>query len=722
MSGERLMSALNRYGIPVGLALAAVLSMVVRLMPMKYGFYLNEFDPYFHYYATSVMVQDIEAHGIHGISEFFHTVDHMAWYPWGYDLGSLHVNGLYLLNAVLYLALRAAGLHATLYQYAAIAPVVMGGLAVFPVFMLVRRATGNSYAALLGSFLIAVLPGLMLRTDFGWYKGTPFAYVLGTFSLALLIMGIEDSGVKSYVYSLVAGIILGYIQVVWGGSVNFAGIVGIALLLAPFLLKVSRDLPIKELLVVLPTLIPVAFPTPGLSWVKYPTELLLYGALILGVIAAATAKNGDVPLRVKEGMIAILVAAVGYFLYRSPHALSSRYLSVLNPLLRISPSPLNTVAEQQSVSGISILTTYGVLVLLAIAGGYYLLKNRRFSSIVISIFLIWSMYLATSFAQLLPFLSIALAVGAPIGLHYAVSNIAPGPAIVGKGKRKRARLEYYKYGKVALVVAVLAITAYPAYAYWVMPNNTPVTIVTSATTMGSNPAWLNALSWINKSTPSNSVMIAWWDYGYWIEVVGNRTAVVDNATINGTQISLVAQMFLDNQTQAISVLKYFKSFDPSRPIYVAVFATGADPSRLYSDPYLSGYQVSGRIYGLGGDEGKVDAMIVWAGYNRSLYINSTTGMFTDYFYNNTLIGQMLPLRWVGWAQIDPTTGQVVGMSPYYVQQANYPYAQLPFYTYGLVYNSTSYPIRLAYSTPVYEEPNGLWAQVLIYQYVGNYTG
>ncbi|MFP3292873.1 MAG: hypothetical protein RXP77_00860, partial [Nitrososphaeria archaeon] len=146
--------------------------------------------------------------------------------------------------------------------------------------------------------------------------------------------------------------------------------------------------------------------------------------------------------------------------------------------------------------------------------------------------------------------------------------------------------------------------------------------------------------------------------------------------------------------------------------------TGADPSRLYNDPYLIGYQVSGRIYGLGGDEGKVDAMIVWAGYDRSLYINSTTGMFTDYFYNDTLIGQMLPLRWVGWAQIDPVTGQLVGISPYYVQQPDYPYYQLPFYTYGLVYNSTSYPIRLAYSTPIYETPNGLWAQVLIYQYVG----
>ncbi|MFP3308464.1 MAG: STT3 domain-containing protein [Nitrososphaeria archaeon] len=722
MSTGRLMQALGEYGVPLGLAVAAILSIAVRLMPMRYGFYLNEFDPYFHYYATSVMVEDLEAHGSAGIQEFLHTVDRMAWYPWGYDLGALRVNGLYLFNAALYLALRAVGLHITLYQYAALAPVAMGGLAVFPVFMIVRRATGNPYAALLGSFLIAVLPGLMLRTDFGWYKGTPFAYVLGTFSLALLLIGVEDSGWRSYAYSLAAGVLLGYVQAMWGGAVNFAGVAGAALLLAPFAMRVDKDLPLKEVLFVVPTLIPAAFPSPGLSWAKYPTELLLYGAVVIGAISALVARGGFVPGRAKLGMAALIVATVAAFLYRTPHALSGRYLSVLNPLMRIGPSPLNTVAEQQSVSGISVLATYGVLVLLAIAAGYYMLGGgrgrRRFSSVLVPIFILWSMYVATSFAQLLPFLSIALAVGAPIGLHYAVSGISPGPAVLGRARRGKARLDYYKYGRAALVLAVVAMTAYPAYAQWVPSNNAPVTILTSATTMGYNPAWLNALSWINSSTPANSVVIAWWDYGYWIEVVGNRTTVVDNATINSTQISLVAQMFLDNETQAIKILNYFKSFDPSRPIYIAVFATGADPSRLYNDPYLSGYQVSGRIYGLGGDEGKVDAMIVWAGYDRSLYINSTTGMFTDYFYNDTLIGQMLPLRWVGWAQIDPVTGQLVGISPYYVQQPDYPYYQLPFYTYGLVYNSTSYPIRLAYSTPIYETPNGLWAQVLIYQYVG----
>ncbi len=722
MSWGRLEQILRRYGVPVGLALAAVLSIAIRLMPMAYGFYLNEFDPYFHYYATSLMVRDLEEYGLRGISVYLHTVDRMAWYPWGYDLGSLRVNGLYLFNAALYLALRSLGLHVTLYQYAALVPVAMGGLAVFPVFLIVRRATGNPYVALLGSFLIAVLPGLMLRTDFGWYKGTPFAYVLGTFSLALIIMGIEDSGPKSYVYSFASGLLLGYVQTMWGGAVNFAGVVGLALALAPFVLRVSRDLPLKELLFIAPTLIPAAFPAPGPSWVKYPTELLLYGALVLGAIAALTAREGEVPLRVKGIMAALVVAVVAIFIYRSPHALSSRYFSVLNPLLRIGPSPLNTVAEQQSVSGISVLTTYGVLVPLTIAGGYYLLKGRRFSSILIPVFLLWSAYVGTSFAQLLPFVSIALSLGAPIGLHYALENISPGPAISGKAKRGKAKLHYYSAGKVALAAIVVALAAYPAYAYGVVPNNSPVTIVSSATTMGQNPAWLTALSWIRNNTPQNSVIIAWWDYGYWIEVVGNRTAVVDNATVNGTQISLVAQMFLDNETQAVKILNYFKSFDPSRPIYIAVFATGADPSRLYGDPYLSGYQVSGRIYGLGGDEGKVDAMIVWAGYNRSLYINSTTGMFTDYFYNDTLIGQMLPLRWVGWGQIDPTTGQLVGISPYYVTQPMYPYYQLPLYTYGLVYNSTSYPIRLAYETPVYEEPDGLWAQVLIYQYVGNYTG
>jgi len=39
--------------------------------------------------------------------------------------------------------------------------------------------------------------------------------------------------------------------------------------------------------------------------------------------------------------------------------------------------------------------------------------------------------------------------------------------------------------------------------------------------------WQKAMSWVRSETPQNSVFGHWWDYGYWIQSIGERTTVLD---------------------------------------------------------------------------------------------------------------------------------------------------------------------------------------------------
>ena len=39
--------------------------------------------------------------------------------------------------------------------------------------------------------------------------------------------------------------------------------------------------------------------------------------------------------------------------------------------------------------------------------------------------------------------------------------------------------------------------------------------------------WQNAMSWVRSNTPVNSVFAHWWDYGYWVQSIGNRATVTD---------------------------------------------------------------------------------------------------------------------------------------------------------------------------------------------------
>lgn len=42
-----------------------------------------------------------------------------------------------------------------------------------------------------------------------------------------------------------------------------------------------------------------------------------------------------------------------------------------------------------------------------------------------------------------------------------------------------------------------------------------------------NQQWQYAMSWVSNNTPENSVFVHWWDYGYWVQTLGNRPTVTD---------------------------------------------------------------------------------------------------------------------------------------------------------------------------------------------------
>ena len=713
--------------VMLAFSLLIALNIYVRLMPANYGFYLNEFDPYYHYYVTNVVYQDITKYGLSGISKYFHTIDKNFWYPWGRNLAATSPSGLYFLVAILYILVKALGIRITLYQFVAILPIFLGVLISIPAYFISLKITGNKFVGLLGVLLLSSAPGLLIRTDFGWYKGTPFAFFFMPLALMFLLYSFEFNksalSVKVAIYSLIAGLLVGYAQSMWGGVENLNGVIALAFLFAPLYLKpssgsyISLQTLINMVLYTLGAEVAAIYPDPGFSWVYSPTMLLLYLALLVNVLYFLNERLKIVSRTAFFGiLLAVMVAGIVGVAYFLPHLINLRYLSALNPLLRSKPSVVSTVAEQLPISGLETLFTYGISALLALIAGYFLIKRRTIASFAIALFLLWSFYVGTSFGELMDFMGLAIVLGAPIGLYYVVSQIKPE---VQEKKAKKKPTGYdFKYERVAVAVVLIGLSAFPVYG-WVQQNRVPVTIVNSATIINAPvPAWIDALKWMSNASnmPPHSVVIAWWDYGYWITVLGNQTTVIDNATLNGTQIGLVAKMFLSPVNESIKILNELHGK------YVVVFATGANAGMITGDPYLSGYMLSGELYGIGGDESKVPAMIVWAGWtsNQSIFINPQTHLLTWYFWNNTLLGQLEPLKYQGWAVVDPSTGMIITINQHY-QPNMTEYVQIPIWTYYIRFSGNSTPFRLVYASPIQYARNGMWAQVLIYEYVGNST-
>ena len=50
-----------------------------------------------------------------------------------------------------------------------------------------------------------------------------------------------------------------------------------------------------------------------------------------------------------------------------------------------------------------------------------------------------------------------------------------------------------------------------------------------------------AYFWLRQNTDENAKILSWWDYGYQMSAMANRTVLVDNNTWNNTHIATVGR-------------------------------------------------------------------------------------------------------------------------------------------------------------------------------------
>ena len=68
-------------------------------------------------------------------------------------------------------------------------------------------------------------------------------------------------------------------------------------------------------------------------------------------------------------------------------------------------------------------------------------------------------------------------------------------------------------------------------------------VTAQRSTFAPSDAWMGALEWVENETLQESVILAWWDYGYWINREAGRTAYV-NPSQDKIPVENTARMFL----------------------------------------------------------------------------------------------------------------------------------------------------------------------------------
>jgi len=84
---------------------------------------------------------------------------------------------------------------------------------------------------------------------------------------------------------------------------------------------------------------------------------------------------------------------------------------------------------------------------------------------------------------------------------------------------------------------------------------------------------------LRDNTPENARVMAWWDYGYQITGIGNRTTIADGNTWNHEHIALLGRALTSPETKAHEIIKHMAD-------YVLVW-TGGGGDDLAKSPHLA---------------------------------------------------------------------------------------------------------------------------------------
>ncbi|MAH49478.1 hypothetical protein CMI37_26885 [Candidatus Pacearchaeota archaeon] len=110
-------------------------------------------------------------------------------------------------------------------------------------------------------------------------------------------------------------------------------------------------------------------------------------------------------------------------------------------------------------------------------------------------------------------------------------------------------------GKTTMAVIFIGVIVLSLLAFWDSYNTTE----DYARNMIPSPydqQWQKAMSWVRDSTPEDAVFAHWWDYGYWVQSIGERATVLDGGNMITFWNYHMGRLVLtgDNQDDALEFL------------------------------------------------------------------------------------------------------------------------------------------------------------------------
>jgi dolichyl-diphosphooligosaccharide--protein glycosyltransferase len=545
----------------------------------------------------------------HGYSQFVNWFDYESWYPIGRPVGTTIYPGMMITAAVIYHALNALGIEISVNDVCVFIPAGFAVLAISFMYLLTYEITFSHNTAIVATGIMAIVPAHLMRSVAGGYDNESVAVTIIVSTFYFWVRSLRDK--KSWWIGVFTGLSYTYMAATWGAYTYVLNLIALHAFILILLGRFTQKLYYAySLFFIIGTAGALQFPIVG--WQPFDSMEQI-SALIVFVLMQCMSLLEFV--RVKRGLnekqfrsllinFAILVSifgAVGLQVAYSRGSLlpvTARIRGLFVEHTKTGNPLVDSVAEHQSTPP-DVYITYFNFVALAAPIGFalsFFVIPRSDSAYFFWLYFLTSGYFSQKMIRLVLLLAPSATIAASIVLT-KILELSLGVLLGGEEapvlpeeqkKKKTPRLvptltelaqENYEsvarqFRKYPMVRYLLALFVF-LYIMFLL-NNFRIHSYTMAYRLSEPQIILRgrghngeeilvddfreAYHWLRDNTPEDSRVLAWWDYGYQINGVANRTSIADGNTWNHEHIALLGKVLISPERESHKIARHLADY------------------------------------------------------------------------------------------------------------------------------------------------------------------
>ncbi|KAG7812390.1 hypothetical protein KL921_001622 [Ogataea angusta] len=554
----------------VSVSFAAVSSRLFSVI--RFESIIHEFDPWFNFRATKHLVNT-------SFYEFLNWFDDKTWYPLGRVTGGTLYPGLMVTSSVIYHILKFVGLPVDIRNICVLLAPAFSSITSVAMYLLTLEVTSTTptlkhkkTAALFSAFLMGITPGYISRSVAGSYDNEAIAITL---LLVTFFLWVKSVNTGSIFYGALTAMFYFYMVSAWGGYVFITNIIPlhvfILLLMGRFDYKIYTSYCTWY---ALGTLMSMQIPFVGFLPIRSNDHMAAFGVfgLLQLVLLVSYLKDTLSPTKFVRLMFAFsaVVATVGIsglvlatkmgwiapWTGRFYSLWDTNYAKVHIPIIA-------SVSEHQPTPWSSFFFDLNFMIWLFPVGVYFCFQELSNPAVFVIVYSVLGSYFAGVMVRLMLTLApiVCVCAGITLGRLFNIYlDVKDELSSWWNNKESQDSLFTLLSKMVVSATFVFYLVFYVQHCTWVTSNaySSPSVVLASRNPDGSQlliDDYREAYYWLRMNTPEDAKVMAWWDYGYQIGGMADRTTFVDNNTWNNTHIATVGRAMATSEDKAEVIMR-----------------------------------------------------------------------------------------------------------------------------------------------------------------------